>query len=125
MSNAQEMVRVSLDMPPELNEVLEELASKMGGSKSDVLRQAIALMQIIVKAKEQGQEFGISELNKPLATQIAISPEATPIAHPLETFIETFGVWEDERNTEEIIKEIYDSRTISDSLTIIVASRSL
>ncbi|MFB2982321.1 ribbon-helix-helix protein, CopG family [Microseira sp. BLCC-F43] len=44
MSNAQEMVRVSLEMPPELNEVLEELASKMGGSKSDVLRQAIALI---------------------------------------------------------------------------------
>ena len=115
MSNAQEIVRVTVDMPPELNEVLEELASKMGGSKSDVLRQAIALMQIIVKAKDQGQEFGISELNQPLATEIAIRSEQLPITHPLETFIETFGVWEDERNTEEIIKEIYDSRTISDS----------
>jgi predicted transcriptional regulator len=119
MSNPQEMVRVSLDMPPELNEVLEELASKMGGSKSDVLRQAIALMQIIVKAKEQGQEFGISELNKPLATEIVVPPEEIPTAHRLETFIDTFGVWEDERNTEEIIKEIYDSRTISDSECIL------
>lgn len=26
--------------------------------------------------------------------------------HPLENFIETFGAWEDERTTEEIIKDI-------------------
>ena len=33
--------------------------------------------------------------------------------HPLETFIEKYGVWEDERTAQEIVKEIYDSRTVS------------
>ncbi len=33
--------------------------------------------------------------------------------HPLDTFIEKHGAWEDERTAEEIVKEIYDSRTIS------------
>ncbi|KZL50663.1 hypothetical protein A2T98_06330 [Nodularia spumigena CENA596] len=32
--------------------------------------------------------------------------------HPLDTFIEKHGAWEDERTAEEIVKEIYDSRTI-------------
>ena len=44
-----------------------------------------------------------------------VKPEETPVAHPLETFIEKFGAWEDERPTEEIIKDIYESRIISSS----------
>lgn len=51
MTEIQEMVHFSLDLSPELNETLEKLAQKIGGSKSDVLRQAIALMQIMVTAK--------------------------------------------------------------------------
>ncbi|MBE9055197.1 hypothetical protein [Sphaerospermopsis sp. LEGE 08334] len=35
--------------------------------------------------------------------------------HALNTFIEKYGVWEDERTAEEIVKEIYESRTISHS----------
>ncbi|HYW22209.1 MAG TPA: hypothetical protein VE956_23425 [Nodularia sp. (in: cyanobacteria)] len=38
---------------------------------------------------------------------------STQKPHPLDTFIETHGAWEDERTAEEIVKEIYDSRTIS------------
>lgn len=41
MTDAQRIVHLSLDLSPELNEILEELARKIGGSKSDVLRQAI------------------------------------------------------------------------------------
>ncbi len=37
----------------------------------------------------------------------------SPKTHPLDTFIEKYGAWEDERTAEEIVKEIYDSRTIS------------
>lgn len=33
--------------------------------------------------------------------------------HPLDTFIDKYGAWEDERTAEEIVKEIYDSRTVS------------
>lgn len=44
-----------------------------------------------------------------------VKPEEIPVAHPLETFIEKFGTWEDERPTEEIIKDIYESRISSSS----------
>jgi predicted transcriptional regulator len=73
MSDIQEMIHFSLDLSPELNETLEEIAQNIGGSKSDVLRQALALMQIMVIAKEQGKKFGIAEPDQPLATEIIIS----------------------------------------------------
>ena len=41
--------------------------------------------------------------------------EEPPAAHPLENFIEKFGAWEDECTTEEIIKDIYESRSVSSS----------
>ncbi|MCB8781147.1 hypothetical protein [Planktothrix agardhii] len=37
----------------------------------------------------------------------------SPKPHPLDTFIEKYGAWEDELTAEEIVKEIYDSRTVS------------
>lgn len=46
-----------------------------------------------------------------------IQPEEVP-THPLETFIEKFGAWEDERTTEEIIKDIYESRITSSESTL-------
>ncbi|PSB47540.1 ribbon-helix-helix protein, CopG family [Chroococcidiopsis sp. CCNUC1] len=72
MSNTKEMVHLKLDLSPELYEKLEEIAQKIGGSKSDVLRQAIALMQIAIAAKEQGRKFGIAESEQPLSTEINI-----------------------------------------------------
>lgn len=47
-----------------------------------------------------------------------IQSEEVPIEHPLENFIETFGAWEDERTTEEIIKDIYESRITSSESTL-------
>jgi len=72
MTNTKEMVHLSLDRSPELNEKLEEIANKIGGTKSDVLRQSLALMQIVLAAKEQGKKFGIAELDQPLTTEITI-----------------------------------------------------
>ncbi|WP_341525643.1 hypothetical protein WKK05_24095 [Nostoc sp. UHCC 0302] len=34
--------------------------------------------------------------------------------HPPQAFLETFGTWEDTRTAEEIIDEIYSSRTVND-----------
>ncbi|MEA5619168.1 hypothetical protein VB711_15170 [Cronbergia sp. UHCC 0137] len=42
-----------------------------------------------------------------------ITFSSTQKPHPLDTFIEKYGAWEDERTAAEIVKEIYDSRTIS------------
>jgi hypothetical protein len=43
----------------------------------------------------------------------ATKSEESPPAHALEDFIEKFGAWEDERTTEEIIQDIYESRIVS------------
>lgn len=63
-------VRLSLDISPELNELLESLADSIGGTKSEVLRKAIALMEVAVEAKRQGKKFGIAEKNQTLTTEI-------------------------------------------------------
>ena len=66
----REKVRLSLDISPELNSLLEQLAVSIGGTKSEVLRKAIALMEVMVEAKKQGKKFGIAEKDQPLATEI-------------------------------------------------------
>lgn len=114
MTDTQKMVRLNLDLSPELNQILNELANKIGTSKSDVLRQAITLMQIMVIAKEETKKLGVPQANQLIVNEIILSSEQQPIPHPLDTFIETFGKWEDTRTAEEIIDEIYSSRTVSD-----------
>jgi predicted transcriptional regulator len=54
-------VRLSLDVSPELNDLLEQLARETHATKSDVLRKAIALMDVAVEAKERGQKLYVSE----------------------------------------------------------------
>jgi hypothetical protein len=44
-----------------------------------------------------------------------VQPKEIPTPHPLDNFMEIFGAWEDERTDEEIIKDIYDSRSFSSS----------
>jgi hypothetical protein len=63
-------IRLSLDVSPELNEALEQLASKLHTTKSDVLRKAIALMEVAVRAKDEHKRFGIAAPNQPLETEI-------------------------------------------------------
>lgn len=57
----REKVRLSLDVSSELNDLLGTLAYKTHSSKSDVLRKAIALMELAVVAKEHGQTIGVAE----------------------------------------------------------------
>jgi predicted transcriptional regulator len=64
------MPRLSLDVSDEVNDVLESLASKMHGTKSDVLRKAIALMQVAVTAKEEGKKFGVADSDNTLTTEV-------------------------------------------------------
>ncbi len=42
MSETKEIIHLNLDLSAEMNETLEQLANKIGGTKTDVLRQAIA-----------------------------------------------------------------------------------
>lgn len=63
-------VRLSLDVSPELNDTLERLAEATHGSKSEVLRKAIALMEVAVETRRAGKKLGIVEKGQPVATEI-------------------------------------------------------
>jgi Arc/MetJ-type ribon-helix-helix transcriptional regulator len=64
-------IKLSLEVSPELNQALETLVQKHAGStKSEVLRKAIALMQVAVEAREQGKKIGITEKDQPLGTEL-------------------------------------------------------
>jgi hypothetical protein len=64
------MVRLSLDISPEFNAVLDRLAHEIGGTKGDVFNKAIALLEVAVDAKRQGKKLGIAEKDQPLTTEI-------------------------------------------------------
>lgn len=65
-----ERVRLSLDVTPEMNRTLDALAAQTAGSKSDVLRRAIALMEVAVRAKKKGQAMGVIDEDDKLVTRI-------------------------------------------------------
>jgi predicted transcriptional regulator len=69
-SRKAESVRLTLEISPDLNNTLEELAGATHGTKSDVLRKAIALMQVAVRAKTEGKKFGIAEAHQQLSTEV-------------------------------------------------------
>ncbi|AFW94624.1 hypothetical protein VB638_03490 [Dolichospermum sp. UHCC 0684] len=48
-----------------------------------------------------------------IENEITFSSTQKQKSHPLDTFLEKHSAWEDERTAAEIVKEIYDSRTIS------------
>jgi predicted transcriptional regulator len=66
----KEKVRLSLDISPELNALLDQLAEQTGSTKSELLRKAISLLEVAVEAKRQGKKFGIAERDQQLATEI-------------------------------------------------------
>lgn len=63
-------VRLTLDLSPELDELVGRLAKITGGTKSDVMRKSIALMELAVEAKRAGKKFGIAQEGQTLATEI-------------------------------------------------------
>ena len=70
MSTERESVRLSLAVSPELNDRLEQLAAAGHTSKSEILRKAIALFDVVAEAKSEKKRFGIQDQNKILLTEI-------------------------------------------------------
>jgi predicted transcriptional regulator len=68
--NDREAIRLSLAVSPELNDRLEQLASTGHMSKSEVLRKAIALFDVVAEAKSEKKRFGILDQDKRLLTEI-------------------------------------------------------
>jgi predicted transcriptional regulator len=70
MSIENESIRLSLTVSPELNARLDELASSAHSTKSEILRKAIALFDVVAEAKSEKMRFGILDQNKQLVTEI-------------------------------------------------------
>jgi hypothetical protein len=69
-SQRRTKVRLTLDLSPELDNLVGRLAAETGGTKSDVMRKSIALMELAVEAKRAGRKFGIAHEGQSLATEI-------------------------------------------------------
>ena len=63
-------VRLSLELSNELNNTLEELAEKNSTTKTDLLRKAIALIEVAVDAKENDQSLGVIDDKGRVVTKI-------------------------------------------------------
>ena len=70
MSAAHEKVRLSLQVSQELNRMLEDIAESTGSNRTDVVRQALALMKIAHSAKVDGRHIGIVSDARKLDTVI-------------------------------------------------------
>ena len=70
INNHKVKVRLNFVVSSEINRTLEELAEKTGGTKTEVFRRAITLMELIVDAKQQGKKVGITHKDQALETEI-------------------------------------------------------
>jgi hypothetical protein len=63
-------VRLNLQVSSELNNVLEKIADSSGSTKTDVIRQALALMKVAYNAKKNGKHLGLVADADKLDTEI-------------------------------------------------------
>jgi predicted transcriptional regulator len=59
-----------IDVSPELNEALENLADNANLTKSEILRRAIALMKVAAQAQEKGQKLVVIDQDQKAITEI-------------------------------------------------------
>ncbi|MEY1283334.1 hypothetical protein AB7186_25695 [Escherichia coli] len=53
------MNRMSMNLSPEMEKLIDETAKKEGISKADVVRKAFALLQVSETEKKKGRSLGI------------------------------------------------------------------
>lgn len=63
-------IRLSLDVSPEMYDMLEEMSNKAHSTKSDLMRKSLFLMMIAIREKEQGHYLGIIGKDKKLINEI-------------------------------------------------------
>ncbi len=63
-------IRLSLDVSPALNHVLDEMAQKTHSSKSELLRKSIALMEVAIQEKEKGNHLGVVSKDQKIVKEI-------------------------------------------------------
>ncbi len=65
MPDEARKVRLSLDVTPELNRLIERIAGATGATKSEAIRKAIVLMDVAVEAREQGDRLFVGKVPPP------------------------------------------------------------
>ena len=65
-----EKVRLNLQISEELNRAIEEIAGSAGATRTDVIRQALALMKAAHAAKKEGKHLGTVSDARKLDTEI-------------------------------------------------------
>ena len=63
-------VRLTVDVSPELNETLDQLAGNAHLTKSEILRRAIALMEVAAQAHKKGQKLALIDKDQQALTEI-------------------------------------------------------
>lgn len=56
-------VRFTIELSGSANDALEHLAEASGGNKSEVLRKAIALLEVAATAKKKGHRLAVADEN--------------------------------------------------------------
>jgi metal-responsive CopG/Arc/MetJ family transcriptional regulator len=67
---AKEKVRMNLQLSGELNAIIESIADDTGTNRSDVIRQALALMKVAHEARKKGKRIGLVTDPEKLDTEI-------------------------------------------------------
>lgn len=68
--HSHDKVKLSLIVSPQLNETLENMAQESGTTKSDVLRKALALLELASEARRDGKRIGILTNERQVLTEI-------------------------------------------------------
>ena len=63
-------VRLNLQLSQELNKALEDMTESTGGNRTDVIRQALALMKVAHEARIRGKHLGLVADAEKLDTEI-------------------------------------------------------
>jgi metal-responsive CopG/Arc/MetJ family transcriptional regulator len=63
-------IRLNLQVSEQLNKDLEEIADSTGSNRTEVIRQALALMKAAHKAREEGKHLGLVSDPSKLDTEI-------------------------------------------------------
>jgi metal-responsive CopG/Arc/MetJ family transcriptional regulator len=63
-------VRLNLQVSEQLNSDLEEMADSTGSNRTEVIRQALALMKIAHQARREGRHLGLVSDPSKLETEL-------------------------------------------------------
>jgi len=69
----KDTVRLTFDVSPELYDCLGDMAERMGTTKAEVLRKAIALMEIAIGAQARGENICLSDSDDRVVVRIRLA----------------------------------------------------